>query len=192
MSKLSKIKFLVVNLLKGAVWMLILAGFYWLFSEYVFKENPQLWIARFYSNPLLIYSIYIGSEIFFGLFPPEIFMIWAFNKGDLVLYCWNVTFFAAVSYGAGLLAFLAGRYLRRVLLFRFLGRKFFSKYWPLVRKYGAFLIAVAALTPVPWATICLLIGSTEYRFPRFLLFALVRILRFILYGIIVYQGHLLS
>lgn len=191
MTMKSKIKFLLVNLLKGAIWMLFLAILYWLFSEYIFNQDPKLWISRFYSNPLLIYAIYIGSEIFFGLFPPEIFMIWAFNKGDLLTYVWNISFFAAVSYGAGVLSFLAGRYLRRVLLFRFLGRKFFSKYWPLVRKYGAFLIVVAAFTPVPWATVCLLIGSTEYRMSRFLLIALVRLIRFILYGVIVYQGHLI-
>lgn len=192
MTRAHKIKFLFQHFLKGILWMAVIALLYWLFAEFVFKENPEMWLSHFYSNPLLIYGIYIGSEIFFGLFPPEIFMIWAFNKGDVWSYVINVSFFAMVSYGAGMLAFLAGRYLRRVVLFRYLGRKFFSKYWPLVRKFGSFLIIVAALTPLPWATISLLIGSTEYPFNRFLFVALARLLRFIVYGVVVYQGHLLG
>lgn len=178
--------------MKGMLWMAVLGLLYWLFTEFVFKENPELWLSHFYSNPLLIYGIYTGSEVFFGIFPPELFMIWAFNKGDILTYVLDLSFFAAISYGAGVLAFLAGRYLRRMVLYRYLSRKFFSKYWPLVRKFGSFLLIVAALTPLPWSTISLLIGSTEYPFKRFLLIALTRLLRFLVYGVIVYQGHQLG
>ena len=169
--------------------MALLAGVYLLFSEFIFNKDPELWMERFYSRPLLIYLIYTGSEIFFGIFPPEIFMLWAFNGADLMHYWLNVTFFALVSYGAGFLAFSVGRLLRKVLMFRYLGRKFFSKYWPLFRKYGSFLILVSALTPLPWATISMLVGSTEYPMRRFLLLAFVRIVRFFAYGYIIWQTH---
>ena len=187
-----KFKFLFKNILKGLLWMGGLALLYVLFKEYVFEENQEVWLQRFYSRPMLIYAIYLGSEIFFGLFPPEIFMIWAYYKSDALHYTFNIMFFAGVSYGAGYLAFLVGRYLRRVVMFRFLGRKFFARYWPLFRKYGSFLIIAAALTPLPWSAISMLIGTTEYPMKRYLNFALFRIVRFIIYGLIIFQSHALT
>ncbi len=189
MTTSQKIRFLLSNLLKGIIWLAVLAGLYLLFVKYIFATNPEAWIDRFYSQPAWIYLIYLGSEFFFGLFPPEIFMLWAFNKGSLAHYWMNVAFFAAVSYGMGYLAFMAGKYLRKVVTLRYLQRRFLSKYWPLLRKYGAFLIIVAALTPLPWSAICLMVGSTNYLINRFLLIALSRIFRFGAYAFIIMQAH---
>ncbi|MGQ7869882.1 VTT domain-containing protein [Sunxiuqinia sp. sy24] len=184
-----KFKFLFKNILKGLLWMAVLAALYLLAKEYVVADDHDIWLERFYSRPMLIYGIYIGSEVFFGLFPPEIFMLWAYFKGDVWHYVFNIMFFAGVSYAAGYLAFIIGRYLRKMVLFRFLGRKFFSKYWPLFRKYGSFLIITAALTPLPWSLISMLVGSTEYPMKKYLNFALFRILRFGIYGYIIFQSH---
>ena len=184
-----KLKFLFKNILKGLLWMGILVVMLLLFKEYIIDKNQDVWLERFYSRPLIVYAIYIGSEVFFGLFPPELFMLWAYYKTDTLDYLFNVLFFAGVSYAAGYLAFLIGRYLRRVVLFRYLGRKFFSKYWPLFRKYGSFLIITAALTPLPWSAISMLVGTTEYPMKRYFVFALFRILRFFIYGYIIFQTH---
>ncbi len=184
-----KFKFLFKNMLKGLLSLAVLAVLYLLAKEYITIDNQDIWLERFYSRPLLIYGIYIGSEIFFGLFPPEIFMLWAYFKGGTWHYVFNLIFFAGVSYGAGYLAFLVGRYLHKVVMFRFLGRKFFSKYWPLFRKYGSFLIITAALTPLPWSLISMLVGTTEYPMNKYLNFALFRLLRFVVYGLIVFQSH---
>jgi membrane protein DedA with SNARE-associated domain len=189
MKLLKKFKFLFKNILKGLLWTGFLVVLYLLFKEYIVGENQDVWLKRFYSRPLLIYAIYTGSEIFFGLFPPEIFMLWAYYKGSLLHYIFNVMIFAGISYAAGYLAFLVGRYLRRVVMFRFLGRKFFSQYWPLFRKYGSFLIITAALTPLPWSTISMLVGTTDYPMKKYLNFALFRILRFLVYGYIIFQTH---
>ncbi len=183
----TKTRFLLKNLLKGLVYMAILASAYFLFKNYVVDREQALWLERFYQRPLLIYLIYIGSEVFFGLFPPEIFMIWALYKGDQIHYWMNVIFFTAVSYGAGFLCFFIGRYLQRVVLFRYVSRKFFSRYWPLFRKYGSVLIVTAALTPLPWATISILVGTSTYPTYKFLLVALSRVFRFAFYGYLVFH-----
>ncbi|MFA9389112.1 MAG: hypothetical protein ACERKD_04870 [Prolixibacteraceae bacterium] len=184
-----KRKFIIQNAARAIFALAILAFAFFLFDQLIFKENPEFWIQKFYSNPGIIYLIYVGSEVFFGIFPPEIFMVWALNKGSLYGYIGNLAFFAIVSYGAGYLSFFAGRYFSKVLYFRFLQRKFFVKYLPKVRRFGTTLIIIAALTPVPWATISLLIGTTNYSMRRYLLFALSRILRFIIYGFIIYKTH---
>lgn len=185
--KKTKIQFLLKNLLRGLVYMAILAAAYFLFKNYVVDKNQALWLERFYQRPLLIYLIYTGSEVFFGLFPPEIFMIWALYKGDQFHYWMNIAFFTTVSYAAGILGFLIGRYLQRVVIFRYMSRKFFSHYWPLFRKYGSILIVTAALTPLPWATVSILVGTSTYPINKFFLVALSRVFRFAFYGYLIFH-----
>lgn len=184
-----RIKFLLKNGLKGVIWLAILLGGYFLFEYFVISKDPDAWLHRFYSQPNLIYLIYIGSEFFFGIIPPELFMIWAFNKADIPHYILNVGFFAAVSYSLGYVNFLIGRFLYKRVTFRYFRKRFFRESWIQLRKYGLFLILVAAVTPLPWAAVSLLVGSAGYPNRRFLFYALARILRFIVYGYVVYQSH---
>ncbi len=187
MTTQNKARFLFKSLLNGLVYMVVLAVAYFLLKEFIRHGNQEVWLDRFYGNPILIYLIYIGSEVFFGLIPPELFMVWALHKGGESQYWMNLAFFAGVSYGAGYFGFLLGRYLKRVLFFRYMSRKFFSRYWPLFRKYGSMLIIAAALTPLPWMTISTLVGTSEYPMGRFLLMALSRIFRFSFYGYVIFQ-----
>lgn len=184
-----RIKFLLQNGLRGFVWFGIILIAYFLFAEVVISKNPDLWIERFYAQPVIIYAIYLGSEFFFGLIPPELFMIWAYNKAGVSHYFINVAFFAVVSYGMGYIAFLIGHFLNHKLPERYNLKKLLNKQAPLLKKYGLFLIIIAALTPVPWAAVCMLIGTTDYPAKRFLKYALFRILRFAVYGYIIFQTH---
>lgn len=184
-----RVKFLLSNGLKGLIWLAILLVGYFVFDKLVISKNPELWLERFYSQPGLIYLIYFGSELFFGILPPELFMIWAYNKSDIPHYILNVVFFAAVSYALGYLNFLIGQFLYKRVIFRYFRKRFFRETWPQLSKYGLFLIIVAAMTPVPWAAVCLMVGSAGYPSKRFLRYALFRILRFFIYGYIVFQTH---
>lgn len=172
--------------LLGFVWVIII---YLLFVEFVFKANPEVWMEKFYSKPAIIYSIYFASEFFFGIIPPEFFMIWALHKGDTLHYVLNVFFFATVSYAAGYAMFLIGKFLNRYRYFRWMRRKFFSKIFPMVRKYGLFLIIVAAFTPLPYSATSLVVGASGYSQRSYLLAALSRFARYAMYGFVVYQTH---
>ncbi|HKJ78263.1 MAG TPA: hypothetical protein VKA10_01960 [Prolixibacteraceae bacterium] len=185
----SRMRFLFRNGLKGLAWFVVLIGGYWLFRKAIFAQNPEYWLEQFYAQPQIIYLIYTASEIFFGIIPPELFMIWAVNKSDAIHYFWNIAFFAGVSYAAGYLTFLLGQFLYKRVTFRYIRIRFFKGLWPKLKKYGIFLIIVAALTPLPWSAVSMLIGASGYPAPRFLRYALFRILRFAVYGFIVYQTH---
>ncbi len=189
MAQYTRLRFFLVNFLKGLLWLSLIIGAYILFMELVYKDNPEYWIEKFYSRPGQIYGLYFFSEFFFGLFPPELFMIWALHKGSLLHYGLNVLFFALVSLGAGILTFFLGKYLNRVLYFRFIQRKFFAKLIPMVRKWGLFLIVVAAATPLPWSGSCLVVGASGYPTRGFLLAALTRLVRFAVYGYVIFQTH---
>jgi membrane protein YqaA with SNARE-associated domain len=184
-----RINFLIRNSIKGFIWLFILFALYYLFHDVVFEKNPEIWVQRFYGKPIIIYGIYFASEFFFGIFPPELFMLWAINKGTILHYFFNVLFFAGVSYAFGYITFLIGQFISKLVFFRYLRIKFFKKSWIQLRKYGLFLIIIAAMTPVPWSATCLLVGAAGYPSSKFLLYALSRILRFSLYGYIVFQTH---
>lgn len=186
-----RIQFLIRNGLKGLAWLLILLAAFFLFEEIVISKNPDAWVERFYARPKLIYLIYFASEFFFGIIPPELFMIWAINKDTLAHYFLNLAFFAAVSYAMGYLTFLIGQFFYKRISFRYFRMKFLKESWPLLKKYGLFLIIVAALTPVPWAAVSLLVGSAGYPSRKYLKYALFRLVRFAIYGYIIYQTHVI-
>jgi hypothetical protein len=184
-----RMKFLLKNGLRGLAWLAIILLAYIFFEEIVISKNPDAWIEPFYAKPGIIYLIYLCSEFFFGIIPPELFMIWAINKANITHYIYNIIFFAFSSYLLGYVTFLIGHYIHSRVTFRYIRIKFLKNLWPLLRKYGLFLIIVAGLTPLPWSAVCLIVGSAGYPSGKFLRFALFRLLRFAVYGYIIYQTH---
>ncbi len=185
----SRMQFLINNGLRGFAWLAVLLIAYFFFEEIVISKAPDTWVEQFYARPLVIYIIYIASEFFFGIIPPEFFMIWAFNKGGVINYTLTVAFFAMVSYALGYVTFLIGQFIYKKVTFRYIRIKYLKTSWPQLRKYGIFLIIVAALTPLPWSAICLLVGSAGYPSGRFLRYAIFRLVRFAVYGFIIFQTH---
>lgn len=186
----ARMQFLLKNGAKGVAWLLLLLAAYFLFKELVLSRAPDAWIDQVYARPMLVYLVYCFSEFFFGIFPPELFMIWAINKDTVAHYFINLAFFASVSYAMGYLTFLIGQAVHKRPTFRLFRIKFLKEMFPLLKKYGLFLIIIAALTPLPWAAISLLVGSAGYPSKKYLKYALFRFLRFAVYGYIIYQTHL--
>lgn len=184
-----RMQFLLRNGLKGFAWLMVILALYFLFKEVVLSRAPDELVEKIYAQPILIYTIYGLSEFFFGIIPPEFFMIWAYNKADTIHYIFNVIFFGILSYVMGYITFLIGRYFYTTESFKFFQRTLLKEQWPLLKKYGLFLIIVAALTPIPWSAVCLLVGSAGYPSRRFLKYALFRLLRFVVYGYIIFQTH---
>lgn len=179
--------FVIKHVLHALLSLAVLFGFVVLFKKLYFDHNPEYWFEMFYGNSLVVHLIYVGSEVLFGLFPPEIFMVWAYKAGNLSSYILNIFFFAAISLGAGHLAFWIGRFLAQKFGERIRKKEFVAKQLPFIKKFGGVIILIAALTPLPWATISLIMGIIEYKYRYYSLFALARILRFAINGLLIYQ-----
>ncbi len=186
----SRMRFLVKNGAKGMAWLILILAAYVLLKEVVLSRAPDAWVKQIYARPILVYFVYCLSEFFFGIFPPELFMIWAINKDTIAHYFLNVAFFAMVSYVMGYATFLIGRFIHNRSSFKYFQKTMLKEWWPQLKKYGLFLIIVAALTPIPWSAVSLLVGSAGYPSKRYLKYALFRLLRFAVYGYIIYQTHL--
>jgi len=186
-----KTRFLVSNLLKGLAWLAVL-----IFVFIIVRRNVEVdflaWLEPFFSKTYLIIAIYSASEFLFGIIPPELFMIWALRFESLTDYVFFVLLFAGISYLAGFTGYLIGAYLQKTLYFRYIRKRFLGRYHSLLQKFGAFMILVAALTPLPFSAISMLVGSLHYPMQKYLLWALSRFIRYAVYAIIIWEAGLFN
>ena len=190
-TKAGRTRFLVVNLLKGLLWMAIIVGGYFYLSSH-FDFSLEKLLGSYYEKPKVIYSCFLTSEVFFGLIPPELFMIWALRSGDLSIYIHNVMALSALSYTGGIIAYYIGRQIGNTRLYRIFRVNYLRKIEKHFVDYGGFLLVVAALTPLPFSSVCMLTGAVKYRFSKLLIFTSVRFLRFAVYAFIIWETHMLQ
>ncbi|PIQ49997.1 MAG: hypothetical protein COW03_02245 [Cytophagales bacterium CG12_big_fil_rev_8_21_14_0_65_40_12] len=174
------------NLIKGFIYLAALIVLIVLFKNY-FKNQYDViehWVSDDY---VLMLVIFLTSEIFVGLLPPELFMIWSIDDPGLV-YAIIIMAMAIISLFAGLINYWIGKEISTKAFFkRIFLKKRLKKYQKQYDQYGGGLIIVAAITPIPYALICLLTGSLSYPIRKFLIFSSFRLLRFIVYGLVIWN-----
>jgi len=185
--KESRYRFLFKNLIRGLIILAIFITAFVLFNKFDGKDYIQ-WLEPVYSKPYLVILIYSISELLFGIFPPEIFMAWSLKQGTAAIYVLLVALLAGISYGAGWINYYVGKTLRNYRYFRWFTRKYMKKYFVYLSKFGGFLLIVASVTPLPYAAICLLVGTVNYPKRKFMLYTLFRLLRFAVYAFIVFKA----
>ena len=136
-----------------------------------------------YSLKVLI-SVFFISESFLGLIPPEIFIAWASKSAQPFFY---VFILATASYLGGIVSYIIGGYLFLIPFMKSFVEAKISKHIINMRKWGGFFIVLGALTPVPHALVSLSSGLIKYNFKRYLLWALFRYLRFLLYALVIFK-----
>ncbi|WP_026709873.1 short-chain dehydrogenase [Flavobacterium filum] len=148
--------------------------------------NINVALVNFTQNysDFAIFSVFFASESILGLIPPDIFIAWTKNTDHPILF---LSILALLSYLGGVVSYLSGK---AMLLIPSVNKFMFtkmSKHITNMRKWGGFLIAVGALLPLPFAMASMAAGMIKFNFKNFLLFALLRLLRFIIYGFAIYQ-----
>lgn len=173
------------NLIKGFIYLIVLVGLIILFKSYFKSQYDTLehWVSDDYLLMLLIFLI---SEIFVGILPPELFMIWSIDDPGAA-YTIIVIVMALISILAGWINFLVGKKISTKRFFRKMFTRRLRKYQKRYEQYGGGFIIVAALTPLPFALISLLTGSMSYPVRKYFIYASFRILRFIVYGIVIWN-----
>lgn len=166
----------------------IVIAFIYLRKNYDFTLETVL--GPVYDQPTIVYLIFLSSEVIFGIIPPEFFMIWSLRNEMLMAYINNVIALSAISYVAGIIGFGIGVYLKNTRFYRIMKYRVFGKFEKHLNNYGGFLVVVAALTPLPFSGIAMLVGSVHYSFKKYLWFSLFRFLRFLVYGIVIWEANI--
>ncbi|MGB0431494.1 MAG: VTT domain-containing protein [Bacteroidia bacterium] len=181
----NKYHFLIRNVGKGLLILALFVVAFILFKKFA-GNDYKIWFSEL--NPLLVFTIYSFSEIFFGIITPEIFMAWGIEQGGVKTYIKILIGLMLISYAAGYLNYWAGRFFRKLPIVRWFVMKRMYKYTKYLNQFGGFLLIVASTTPLPFAAICLLVGTASFSHKKFLLFTLFRLARFSIYGYIVWQA----
>lgn len=128
-----------------------------------------------------VVTIFFLSESFLGMIPPDLFTIWSikFQSPFLVLLLLGI-----ISYMGGVISYFIGKLLTRNKRLNTFVERRLSRYIELVRKWGGAFIIIAALFPYsPYSMVIIAVSLFRFPFKEFLLFGLVRVLRFIILGL---------
>ena len=154
-------------------------------NEYVININSVLVTVTETFSPIGIISVFLASEsIGLGLVPPELFIAWAGKSSMPVVY---LSFLALASYIGGILSYFAGKAITRIPAVHRAMETKMSKHIKNTEKWGGFLIVVGALLPIPFAVTSVAAGIINYKFKYYLLFGLLRFIRFYGYALVIFS-----
>lgn len=177
--------FKLIVILTSIIVVIILADKIMDASGFDFKSNLDKVISRLRTEVVLI--VFFISESFLGWIPPDFFIVWAKNRPFEFPYL-NVSILASISYLGGIVAYRLGEQLRRFPKFNTYVERKNEKYFFFIKKWGGIVVVMAALFPLPYATVSTIAGIVKYPFRNFLIFGLTRFLRFYVYAIWIFWG----
>ncbi len=134
-------------------------------------------------SPKIIYSVFLLSETFLGLVPPEMFIAWA-SKLEIP---WLTLFIlATLSYIGGVISYFLGTRLFLIPSVKNHIENKIKKHIVNLRKWGGIFVFLGAVSPVPHSVVSLASGLIGYNFKSYLLWSLFRYMRFIIYALLIF------
>jgi len=170
--------------IKGAVTIGIIVGIVLVLEYYFIDINAMLdtLVATF--SPALIFLVFAVSESFLGLLPPEIFIAWSAKS----VYPWLFLFIiSTLSYLGGVVSYVIGKQLYRIPAIKKYIETKIAIHITNLRKWGGMLVFVGAMLPIPHSVVGMACGLIKYDFKHYLLWALFRYVRFIIYAFVIFK-----
>lgn len=177
-------RFLGDALKKAIPPILLVVGILLAIHYFVIDINDALgYVIENYSS-VLILGLFFLSESILGIIPPELFIAWSGKTDSPTLY---LSLLAVLSYAGGIVSYFTGRAALKIeRIYQYLEVKM-AKHIKNARKWGGFLIVVGALLPIPFAISSLAAGMIRFKFSYYLLFGLLRFVRFAIYGAAIFS-----
>ena len=135
-------------------------------------------------SPIIIYSVFLVSESFLGLLPPEIFIAWASKSSNPFL---TLFILSSISYVGGALSYFIGSRLFLIPVIKNHIENKINTHIINLRKWGGLFVFLGAVSPLPHSIVSMACGLIKYNFKRYLLWSLFRFLRFIVYALVIFQ-----
>ena len=171
------------SLMKATVPILLFIGIVLGIHFFVIDINDILIYITENFPPIGVFGVFFASESILGLIPPEIFIAWSGKSNHPWLF---LAILASLSYLGGVISYFVGRGVASIpSVFVFLEIKM-AKHIKNMRKWGGLLIIAGAMLPLPFAISSIAAGIIKFPFGSFLLFGLLRLLRFAIYGLIIF------
>lgn len=177
-------RFVGGSLKKAILPILLFVGALFVINEFVININSVLVEITETFSPIGVLAVFLVSESILGLVPPELFIAWAGKSSLPIVY---LSLLALASYLGGIFSYFVGKAITRIpSVHEYLETKM-SKHIKNTEKWGGFLIVVGALLPIPFAITSVAAGIINYKFRYYLLFGLLRFVRFYGYALVIFS-----
>lgn len=183
-----RLYFFIKNFIRGILFFAVAIVFYKVTFSYLDLSGLKEQIP-FDLPSTFVFILFFMSEVILGVIPPELFMIWAITSKPLSSYLFYVISFSVISYIAGFVAFLFGKYLHKTWLYEFMRKNIIGKYERKINSYGWLVIVVAAITPLPFSATCAVIGAIGFKRNKYLFYSMARFIRYAIYGFFIWLAH---
>ncbi len=177
-------RFVGKNMLQLALSIGVLGLALFLVNHYLIDIDAWMAANLAHLNEIQVYLVFSLSESFLGLIPPDLFIIWTKSLSEPWL---AVGLLSVLSYGGGQVSFQLGRWINHIPRFHQWIHKKYEGSILQFKKFGALVILLGALTPLPFSPISIISGSLEYPRQKYSLLALSRLLRFFLYAYFLFK-----
>jgi len=166
------------------VYLLVIAIVF-LMGKYVIDFNAIFggFLERL-SNTFVILLFFL-SESFMGMIPVDLFVIWTQKFENPLIW---LALLGVLSYAGGVISYGIGLWIATRPRIKSFTEQRLKAYTTFVRKWGGAFIVIAALFPfTPFSLVVIAITLFHYPFRNFLLFALARLVRFMVQGVIFFD-----
>jgi len=178
-------RYVGINILKIIFVYAILIVLLFLASKYLFDFSKVFayFIERFSDTFTIV--LFFVSESFLGMVPVDLFVLWAMKFESPLPY---LALLGLLSYTGGVISYFIGMGISGIPKVKAYSERKLKNYIMFVRKWGGAFIVVAALFPfTPFSMVVIALSLLKYPFRYFLLFALTRLVRFVLQGILFFD-----
>jgi membrane protein YqaA with SNARE-associated domain len=159
--------------------LVVLVGY--LIGKYLVDFNQLFQVIIERLSDRLVVILFFVSESLLGLIPVDLFVIWTQKFENHFLF---LVLLGVLSYSGGIISYGIGKWISHRSSIRAYTERRLARYVEFVRKWGGAFIIIAALFPfTPFSLVVIAVTLLHYPFRLFLLFALARLVRFILMGV---------
>jgi len=170
--------------IKGAITMAVIVGIVLILEYYFLDINALLETLVSTFSPLMIFLVFAVSESFLGLLPPEIFIAWSAKSQWPWIF---LMVLASLSYLGGIVSYYIGMLLHRIPQIKTYTEVKIARHISNLRKWGGVLVFVGAMLPIPHSVVGIACGLIKYDFKYYLVWALFRYVRFIIYAFVIFK-----
>lgn len=176
--------FLKNTAIKGGITIVIFVAILFILEYFFLDFDVMLDNLVTNYSPKVIFSFFLLSETILGLVPPEIFIAWASKSASPWFFLFIL---ATMSYLGGIIAYFIGNRLFLIPAVKNHIENKISLHINNLRKWGGLFVFIGAMLPLPHSIVSLACGLIKYDFKNYLLWALFRYVRFVIYALIIFQ-----
>ena len=174
---------------KSILWIVLLYSVFilivFLIGRYLVDYNRLFTVVLESLSDHFVLALFFVSESFLGLVPVDLFVVWTQKFTHPLPYLALLGF---QSYSGGIISYGIGTWISGQPRIKVYSERNLRQYMDFARRWGGAFIIIAAILPfTPFSMVVIALALLKYPFKYFLLFALSRLVRFIIQGILMFD-----